>query len=142
MGRFRNWRSERRIASRDTSPNVRTVPPPARAPATALVPSAQAELSDGVVVDAHVRGRLLGINLLYLHARVNIAPAVMLGSAAALPPERSPAGLPAHGGGEHRPSADAPSTGYVPGRELAEADRLLDDAEHRLSGARQCLDER
>jgi len=93
MVRFRNWRSERRIASRDTSPNVRTVPPPARAPATALVPSAQAELSDGVVVDAHVRGRLLGINLLYLHARVNIAPAVMLGSTAALPPERSPAGL-------------------------------------------------
>jgi hypothetical protein len=92
------------------------------------VPSRRKRLSDGVLVEALVLGRVLGMRILTLRASVVLAPAEVTSPTsadrAALPPAARPPGL-------------VPARRPVAGRRLAEAVRRIDEGAELLADARR-----
>ena len=116
------WRG--RLAGSKSS--FRIAPRPAESTAPTLltaVPDRRRRLSEGILVEASVLARLLGIRLLKLDATVVLMPADVAAQSAA--PRDPPAldGLP-------------PARLYPAGRGLAEAIRHLNEGEELLAQAR------
>ena len=116
------WRG--RLAGSKSS--FRIVPRPAESTAPTLltaVPDRRRRLSEGILVEASVLARLLGIRLLKLHATVVLMPADVAAQPAA--PHAPPAldALP-------------PTRVYPAGRGLAEAIRHINEGEELLAEAR------
>lgn len=119
-GRLADSESSFRIAPRnaeDAAPLLLTA-----------VPDRRKRLSEGVLVEASVVARLLGLRLLKLDATIMLMPADVAAQPAAPrdPPARDgipPAGLP-------------PARLYPAGRGLAEAVRHLNEGEELLAQAR------
>jgi hypothetical protein len=86
-------------------------------------------LSDGVLLEAVVHGRVLGLRILSLRATVVLAPAGVTATptAAGDPPGRA----------DGRPSHAAPARRRAGGRELAEAVRRIDEGAAILAEARR-----
>ena len=124
-GRLADSESSFRIAPRnaeDAAPLLLTA-----------VPDRRKRLSEGVLVEASVVARLLGLRLLKLDATIMLMPADVAAQPAAPrdPPARdgiSPAGLP--------PAGLPPARLYPAGRGLAEAVRHLNEGEELLAQAR------
>jgi hypothetical protein len=85
-------------------------------------PDPRKRLSDGVLVDACIRARLLGIPLLKVEATIVLAPAGL-----AAPRASAPRGVTIKGSAQPGP----------PGRELAEAVRSIHEGEELLAEARR-----
>jgi hypothetical protein len=100
------------------------------APATlAAVPSRAKRLSDGVLVEASVVGRVLGLRLLTVRASVVLAPAEVTGAPSAHPDLPVRAATPA--------APVRPTRGRAAGRELAEAVRRIDEGARLLAEVRR-----
>lgn len=95
-------------------------------------PSATRRLSDGIIVEASIVGRLLGIRLLRLNADIVIAPAETVA------PERAPTYEPFTGAAPNPPSwPQAPRAQPVRhGDALADAVRLIREGAATLDEAR------
>jgi hypothetical protein len=93
------------------------------------VPDPRKRLSDGVLVDACIRARLLGIPLLKVEATIVLAPAGLTG------PTSTPRDLPIRGSA--RSSRAAPTRPGVPGQGLAEAVRRINEGAELLADARR-----
>jgi hypothetical protein len=121
------WRARRREGNgRDADANRVTAAPPVVLDAA---PARQRRLSDGVLLEASVLGRVLGVRILTLRATVVLAPADVTPASAdrdALP-RRADA----------RPSRPAPPRRRPGGRELAEAVRRIDEGAELLAEARR-----
>jgi len=92
-------------------------------------PDRQGRLSDGVLLEASVLGRVLGIRLLTIRATVVLAPA----SVSAAPADgHPPAPVEAR-----RSAATPPPRRRAPRRELAEAVRRMDEGAELLAEARR-----
>jgi hypothetical protein len=91
-------------------------------------PARQRRLSDGVLLEASVFGRVLGVRLLTLRATVVLAPADVTAA-------RADHGRPS--GGDGRPARLAPARRRAGGRELAEAVRRIDEGAELLAEARR-----
>jgi hypothetical protein len=90
------------------------------------VPDRRRRLSEGILIEASVLARLLGIRLLKLHATVMLMPA----DVAARPAPGDPPAL-------ERARASLPPTRLYPaGRGLAEAIRHINEGEELLAEAR------
>jgi hypothetical protein len=117
------WRG--RLA--DSKSSFHIAPRPAESTAPILltaVPDRKRRLSEGVLVEASILARLLGLRLLKLDATVVLMPADVAAQSAA--PRDAPAleGFP-------------PTRLYPAGRGLAEAIRHLNEGEELLAEARQ-----
>jgi hypothetical protein len=97
--------------------------------ALTAIPSRRKRLSDGVLVEAIVLGRVLGLKLLTLRASVVLAPAEMASPTAA---HRAASVPPAA-----RSSRLAPVRRPLTGRRLAEAVRHIDEGAELLAEARR-----
>jgi hypothetical protein len=103
--------------------------PRSRAPAgLTAVPDPSKRLSDGVLVEACVRARLMGIPLLKVEATVVLAPAGLTA------PTSAPRVLPIRSSAQS--SRTARRSG-VPGQGLAEAVRRIDEGAELLAKARR-----
>jgi hypothetical protein len=92
-------------------------------------PDRRRRLSEGVLVDASIRARLLGIRLLTIDATVVLAPAdVTAPSVAAHDPPRRPS---------VRPSGISRNRSAATGRGLAEAVRSINEGAELLAEARR-----
>jgi hypothetical protein len=93
------------------------------------VPDPRKRLSDGVLVDACVRARLLGIPVLKVEATIVLAPAGLSAPTSAPPdlPIRSSARL----------SRAASTRSEAPGQGLAEAVRRINEGAELLADARR-----
>jgi len=91
-------------------------------------PARQRRLSDGVLLEASVLGRVLGVRLLSLRATVVLAPADVT---AARADHVRPSG------NDGRPARLAPARRRAGGRELAEAVRRIDEGAELLAEARR-----
>jgi hypothetical protein len=97
------------------------------APVLTAVPDRRRRLSEGILIEALVLARLLGIKLLKLHATVVLMPADVAARPAPYEPpapERAQPSLP-------------PTRLYPAGRGLAEAIRHINEGEDLLAEARQ-----
>lgn len=74
MNRSSRWRRTRRSDS-ISSARARRRTLGAPAPAVTAIPDATRQLSDGLIIDASVVARLLGIRLLTLDASLTVSPA-------------------------------------------------------------------
>jgi hypothetical protein len=93
------------------------------------VPDPRKRLSDGVLVEACIRARVIGIPLLKIEASIVLAPAGLTASTSA-PPDR-----PIRSSAR---SFDAISTrSEVPGQRLTEAVRTLNEGVELLADARR-----
>ena len=92
------------------------------------VPARQRRLSDGVLLEASVLGRVLGVRILTLRATVVLAPASVTAASAA---RDEPSGIDAP---RSRPAQARRRAG---GRELAEAVRRIDEGAELLAEARR-----
>ena len=90
-------------------------------------PARRRRLSDGVLLEASVLGRVLGVRILTLRATVVLAPATVTTPADADPPARV----------DGRGSRAAPPRRRAGGRELAEAVRRIDEGAELLAEARR-----
>jgi hypothetical protein len=101
------------------------------------VPDRTRRLSDGVLVDASLQGRLLGIRLLTVDATVVLAPA----DAGGTPPAKLSAAPPAAEGPRERtlprPSGGAWRVPRPAGRGLAEAVRSINEGAELLAASRR-----
>jgi hypothetical protein len=100
------------------------------------VPDRRRRPSDGLVAEASIVARLLGIRLLTLRATVVVCPADVTapaasGSRAARPGPRPPLGSPA------APAARPGPPARTAGRGLAEAVRALDESAAILAASRR-----
>lgn len=105
-----------------SSNSARVVPRATRTPAALALtafPHRRKRLSDGVLVEASILARVLGLRLLTLEATVVLAPADVVANAAA------------------RPSGRGPRPPRVVGRGLAEAARTIDQGSEVLAEARR-----
>jgi hypothetical protein len=93
------------------------------------VPDPSKRLSDGVLVEACVRARLMGIPLLKVEATVVLAPAGLTA------PTSAPRVLPIRSSA--RSSRTASTRSGVPGQGLAEAVRRIDEGAELLADARR-----
>jgi hypothetical protein len=91
-------------------------------------PARRRRLSDGVLLEASVLGRVLGVRILTLRATVVLAPATVTTPADTDPPAR------VDGRGSR---AAAPPRRRAGGRELAEAVRRIDEGAELLAEARR-----
>jgi hypothetical protein len=122
------WRARRRESNGRDPDATRAV---TSAPPVVLdaVPARQRRLSDGVLLEASVLGRVFGVRILTLRATVVLAPASV---AAAAPADRDrPSRVDA------RRSRAAPARRGAGGRELAEAVRRIDEGAELLAEARR-----
>jgi hypothetical protein len=92
-------------------------------------PARQRRLSDGVLLEASILGRVLGLRILNLRATVVLAPATVTAATPAdhVPPSRADA----------RRSGAARARRGAGGRELAEAVRRIDEGAELLAEARR-----
>jgi hypothetical protein len=92
-------------------------------------PDRRRRLSDGVLVDASVHARLLGLRLLTVDASIVLVPADVTGtSPAAHPPAQRPA---------PRSSVPAPKRTIAAGPRLAQAVRSINEAAEVLAETRR-----
>jgi hypothetical protein len=122
------WRARRRRSNRlDPGPT----PAVTGAPPVVLdaAPGRRRRLSDGVLLEASVLGRVLGVRILTLRATVVLAPASVTAAAPAdgAPPTRV----------DERGSRAGPTRRRAGGRELAEAVRRIDEGAELLAEARR-----
>jgi hypothetical protein len=101
-----------------------------KAPAAlTAVPDRRRRLSDGVLVDASIQARLLGLRLLTVDASIVLVPADVTGtSPAAHPPAQRPA---------PRSSAPVPRRTVAAGPRLAQAVRSINEAAEVLAETRR-----
>jgi hypothetical protein len=92
-------------------------------------PGRRRRLSDGVLLEASVLGRVLGVRILTLRATVVLAPASVT---APTPADADPPGRV-----DARQSRAAPARRRAGGRELAEAVRRIDEGAELLAEARR-----
>ena len=121
------WRARRRVANGrdpDATSAVTSAPPVV----LNAVPARQRRLSDGVLLEASVLGRVLGVRILTLRATIVLAPASVTAAAA---DHDKPSGVDA------RHSRPAPTRRRAGGRELAEAVRRIDEGAELLAEARR-----
>ena len=103
----------------------------ARAPlGLAATPDSRKRLSEGALVEASVRARLLGIPLLRLDATIVLVPAGLRSSSPAPHRAGAPARTPARTSG-------VPARSDAAGSGLAEAVRSLDEAAKVLADVRR-----
>jgi hypothetical protein len=93
------------------------------------IPDRRRRLSDGVLVDASIQARVLGLRLLTVDASIVLAPAdVRPASPAALPPAEHPG---------RRSSAPSPRRSVAAGPRLAQAVRSINEAAEVLAETRR-----
>jgi hypothetical protein len=97
--------------------------------ALTAIPSRRSRLSDGVLVEALVLGRVLGVKLLTLRASVVLAPAEVTAASSA---QRALGIRP-----DRPPSRTAPVRRLAAGSGLAEAVRRIDEGAELLAEARR-----
>ena len=90
-------------------------------------PARRRRLSDGVLLEASVLGRVLGVRILTLRATVVLAPASVTTARGGDPPTRR----------DGRRSHVAPAPRRAGRRELAEAVRRIDEGAELLAEARR-----
>lgn len=113
MSRSSSWRSARRSASRSGSRHGLD-----RTASTRVSPDPDGQLSGGVLIEAQIRGRLLGAPILRLDAVVVLTPARPEVVAVMAPPARP---RPA-------PAVGVPAAARAaPGSSLAAAQSLVDE---------------
>jgi hypothetical protein len=122
------WRARRRESNGRDPDATRAV---TSAPPVVLnaVPARQRRLSDGVLLEASVLGRVLGVRILTLRATVVLAPARVGADAPADRDQPSRADV--------RHSRPTPTRRPTGGRELAEAVRRIDEGAELLAEARR-----
>lgn len=100
-----------------------------------VVPDGRRRLSEGVVVEARLLGRLLGLRLLKIDADLVIAPAQVRSAPADVSTE---ARSPANGAADAPPASRRLPAGTPRdlGRGLAEAARYLEEGRTTLAAAR------
>jgi hypothetical protein len=97
--------------------------------ALTAIPDRRKRLSDGVLIDASIQARLLGLRLLTVDATVVLVPAdVTAPSPAARPPPERP--VP-------RSSGAAPRRSVAAGPRLAQAVRSINEATELLAESRR-----
>jgi len=94
-----------------------------------VVPDPGKRLSDGVLVEGCLRARLIGIPILKVEATIVLAPAGLT------TPNSAPRDLPFRS--RARSSGPAPARSRLPGQELAEAVRELNEGAELLAEARR-----
>jgi hypothetical protein len=97
--------------------------------ALTAIPDRRRRLSDGVLVDASIHARLLGLRLLTVDASIVLVPAELSASSRAARPSaqrRAP-----------RSSAPAPTRSVAAGPRLAQAVRSLNEAAEVLAETRR-----
>jgi hypothetical protein len=100
-----------------------------RAPAAlTAIPDRRRRLSDGVLVDASIQARLLGLRLLTVDASIVLVPAEVSASPAAHPAATRP---------PPRSSVPAPRRTIVAGPRLAQAVRSINEAAEVLAETRR-----
>jgi hypothetical protein len=93
--------------------------------ALTAIPDRRRRLSDGVLVDASIHARLLGLRLLTIDATIVLVPADVAGT--------SPAAHPA----APRPLGPAPRRSVAAGPRLAQAVRTINEAAELLAETRR-----
>ena len=97
--------------------------------ALTAIPDRRRRLSDGVLVDASIQARLLGLRLLTVDASIALVPAdVRPASPAAFPPAEHPG---------PRSPAPAPRRSVAAGPRLAQAVRSINEAAEVLAETRR-----
>jgi hypothetical protein len=96
--------------------------------ALTATPDRRRRLSDGVLVDASIHARLLGLRLLTVDASIVLVPAEVSASPAAHPPATRPA---------PQSSVPAPRRTVAAGPRLAQAVRSLNEAAEVLAETRR-----
>lgn len=96
--------------------------------ALTAIPDRRRRLSDGVLVDASIHARLLGLRLLTVDATIVLVPADVVGP--------SPT-APAAGRSAPRSSAAAPRRAVAAGPRLAQAVRSINEAAEVLAETRR-----
>ena len=97
--------------------------------ALTAIPDRRRRLSDGVLVDASIHARLLGLRLLTVDATIVLVPADVAGT--------SPADHPAPRRAAPRSSAPAPRRSVAAGPRLAQAVRTINEAAELLADTRR-----
>ena len=116
MSRFAWWRSRRHAVSRSTAPAGHSRPVSPIPAIAAVLPDSDSRLSDGIVVEARLRARVLGAPLLRVDGVVLVSPGRLVEPPDALAVTRTA-------------GAGGPSVNGAPGVSLAQAARLLADNE-------------
>jgi len=122
------WRARRR-GSNGRDPDATRAATGAPAVVLDAVPARQRRLSDGVLLEASVLGRVLGVRILTLRATVVLAPASVTA------PARADHDPPTRAGAER--SRAEPARRRARGHELAEAVRRIDEGAELLAEARR-----
>jgi hypothetical protein len=120
------WRARRRD-SNGRGPDLTRAGAGAPPVVLSAAPDRRRRLSDGVLLEASVLGRVLGVRILTLRATVVLAPATVTTAADGDPPARV----------DGRRSRAAPARRRAGGRELAEAVRRIDEGAELLAEARR-----
>jgi hypothetical protein len=97
--------------------------------ALTAIPDRRRRLSDGVLVDASLHARLLGLRLLTVDATIVLVPADVAGT--------SPTTHPAAQRSAPRPLAAAPMRSVAAGPRLAQAVRTINEAAELLAETRR-----
>jgi hypothetical protein len=97
--------------------------------ALTAIPDRRRRLSDGVLVDASIHARLLGLRLLTIDATIVLVPADVAGT--------SPAAHPAAQRPAPRPLGPAPRRSVAAGPRLAQAVRTINEAAELLAETRR-----
>ena len=97
--------------------------------ALTAIPDRRRRLSDGVLVDASIHARLLGLRLLTVDATIVLVPADVAGT--------SRADHPAPRRAAPRSSAPAPRRSVAAGPRLAQAVRTINEAAELLADTRR-----
>src|SRR4051794_37853047 len=118
------WRARLRDSRSSAPVGPRTLETKAPAALTAI-PDRRRRLSDGVLVDASIQARLLGLRLLTVDASIVLVPADVTGTSPAAPPPAP------------RSSAPVPRRTVAAGPRLAQAVRSLNEAAEVLAETRR-----
>jgi hypothetical protein len=97
--------------------------------ALTAIPDRRRRLSDGVLVDASIHARLLGLRLLTIDATIVLVPADVAGT--------SPTAHPAAQRPAPRPVPPAPRRSVAAGPRLAQAVRTINEAAELLAETRR-----
>lgn len=128
MRRSSEWSRARRGGSKSSASGIRPPLEVSVRDGLRAIPDRTARPSDGILIQASVLGRLLGLRILRLEATVVLVPADVEGPADA--PLRSQPRLPR--APERLPAREGPR-----GRGLADARRSIDEGAHLLAESRR-----
>jgi hypothetical protein len=98
--------------------------------ALTAIPDRSRRLSDGVLVDASIRARLLGLRLLTIDATIVLVPADVAGTSPTAHPAAAQRPAP-------RPVPPAPRRSVAAGPRLAQAVRTINEAAELLAETRR-----